>query len=141
MYIRKPRITRKFNGNFNGTDVSLNGMHCLNVTFSSKYFLRRAYSDNSPLRLFGQHFFAVLVVAPEPGRAGVVAGIDAPRCRSVEAILGRILQPEPASVGSQTKQKLTLFSTFLEPVLDGEVRVEVEARRGFIQFVGSGVEG
>ena len=93
------------------------------------------------MRLFGQHFFAVLVVAPEPGCAGVVAGVDATRCRSVEAVFGRVLQPEPTTVGSQSKQKLTLLGSFLEPVLDGEVRVEVEARRGFIQFVGPGVEG
>ena len=64
------------------------------------------YPNESPFRLLGLHLLAELVVAPEPDGAGVGSGVDAVGRGRVEAVVGGVLQPEPAAVGSNSEQEL-----------------------------------
>ena len=64
------------------------------------------YPDKSPFRPLALHLLAELVVAPEPDGAKVGAGVDAVDGRGVEAVVRRILQLEPAAVGSNPEQEL-----------------------------------
>ena len=99
------------------------------------------HPDESPLRPLVQHLLAELVVAPVAGGASVVTSIDTTNSWSVESIFGRILKPESSTVGPHSDQKLIVPCSLREPVVHGEVHVELEAGRVFVELVGSGVEG
>jgi hypothetical protein len=75
------------------------------------------------------HLFTEFVVAPVPCGAGVVPSIDSSDSRSVETVLSWILKSEASAVRSHSEEKLLLFGTFAEPVVNGEVSVELKAGR------------
>ena len=73
---------------------------------------QNVHPDEGPLRLLGLHPFAELVVAPEPDGPRVGASIDPVRRGGVQPVVDGVLKPEPASVGTDSKQQLPSIIMF-----------------------------